>query len=425
MTAEPTSHSIYPPDLPELCLAVTEHSPLPIATVDGATHIVRYANPAFCHLMRKPAEQLVGKPLSALLPEKDVCVTLLDRVYRLKKPESHIEREDSKPHPVFWSYVMWPVLTNELLVGVMIQVTETAEVRNQTVAMNEALMISSVRQHELIEAADALNLRLQAEITERNRIEEALREAQARLTDHAGQLEEVVAERTSELIATNKQLEALVHSIAHDLRAPLRAMQGFATLLVEQEGLELSDMGRDFAQRISKSAEHMDALLSDLLTFTRISQQPMELAPVKLQAVVESALAGLRAEMEGKHAAVESTGPWPLVLAYAPTLKEALFNLVGNALKFVAPKVRPHVRLWAEERAEFVRVWVEDNGVGIAADHQSQIFRLFVRLRGDKYPGTGLGLAIVQKGIERMGGHVGVESAPGQGSRFWFELRKA
>jgi signal transduction histidine kinase len=316
------------------------------------------------------------------------------------------------------------VLTNELLVGVMIQVTETAHLHHQTVAMNEALMITSVRQHELAAAADALNARLEEEIAGRKRTEEALREAQVRLTDRAGDLEKLVAERAAELIATNKQLETVVYSIAHDLRAPLRAMQGFATLLVEQEGPTFSEMGRDFASRISKSAQYMDAMLSELLTFTRVSQQPVELTPVKLQTVVDSVLGKLQGEIQRTQAQVEAAGTWPVVLAHAPTLTQALSNLVSNALKFVAPETQPLVRLRSEERADFIRVWVEDNGVGISPSHLDQIFRLFVRLRGDKYPGTGVGLAVVQKGIERMGGKLGVESSPGQGSHFWFELRK-
>src|SRR6185436_1285850 len=105
-----------------------------------------YVNPAFCRLLDKPAEQIVGKPLSELLPAKDECVTLLDRVFQSGEPQSHIEEENSKLHPVFWSYLMWPVLTDERLVGVMIQVTETTEFHQKTVAMNEALMLGSVRQ---------------------------------------------------------------------------------------------------------------------------------------------------------------------------------------------------------------------------------------------------------------------------------------
>ena len=223
----------------------------------------------------------------------------------------------------------------------------------------------------------------------------------------------------------NKQLEAFVYSIAHDLRAPLRAMQGFSTMLVEEAGAGLDETGKDYADRINKAAQFMDALLIDLLDFSRISQQRVELTAVNLQTVVESVLSRLQKDIQEKNARVESSGPWPLVLAHEPTLTQVLFNLASNALKFAAPDVPPLLQLRAEQRAECIRMWVEDKGLGIAPDHQDQIFRLFTRLQGEKYTGTGIGLAIVQTGVERMGGRVGVESTPGQGSRFWFELRKA
>ena len=169
-------------DLPSLCLAITQHAPLPIATVEGTTHIVRYANPAFCRLMDEPAERLIGRPLSELLPEKDECIALLDRVFRARRAESHIEQDDSKAHPVFWSYTMWPVLQDEGLVGVMLEVTETAEVHGKTVAMNEALLLGSIRQHELAEAAEKLNAQLRKEVAARERIAAELFE-KARLLD--------------------------------------------------------------------------------------------------------------------------------------------------------------------------------------------------------------------------------------------------
>jgi len=261
------------------------------------------------------------------------------------------------------------------------------------------------------------------DITERKMMEEALRTAQTRLADHAGQLEGLVTKRTAELTTTNQQLEAFVYSIAHDLRAPLRSMQGFSELLVAEAGAALNEMGRDYADRINKSAQFMDALLRDLLDFSRISQQHVVLAPVELKPVVESVLDRLQTDIQEKDARVECSGPWPVVLAHEPTLAQVLYNLVSNALKFVTPEVPPVVRLRAEAQAEFIRVWVEDNGPGIAPDHQDQIFGLFTRLNNEKYQGTGIGLAIVQKGVERMGGRAGVESTAGQGSRFWFELR--
>jgi signal transduction histidine kinase len=290
--------------------------------------------------------------------------------------------------------------------------------------MNEALMLGSLRQHELTQNADSLNALLQTEINERKQVEEALRVAQALLTDRAGQLEGLVVERTTELTATNQQLEAFVYSIAHDLRAPLRAMQGFSSLLIEIAGANLNEQGKDYANRISKAAQFMDALLTDLLDFSRLSQQQVELTSVHLQGVVESVLFRLQKDIRDKNAHVESLGPWPDVMAHKPTLAQVLFNLISNALKFFPANAPPFVQVRAEEKGKFIRVWVEDKGLGIAAHHQAEIFRLFTRLDGEKYSGTGIGLAIVQKGVERMGGHVGVESILGQGSRFWLELKK-
>jgi signal transduction histidine kinase len=303
-------------------------------------------------------------------------------------------------------------------------VTRSAPKRENILAVNEALVLGSVRQHQLAEAAESANALLQVEIRERKQIEKALRRAQALLTNRAGQLEELVAERTSELTATNQQLETFVYSIAHDLRAPLRAMQGFSTMLVKEAGPALSEQGRLHADRVIKSAQFMDAMLIDLLAFSHISQQRLELISVNLETVVGSVLARLQEDIQEKKARVENSGPWPFVLAHEATLAQVLFNLVDNALKFVARDVPPVVCLRTEEQPGFVRVWVEDNGPGIALRHQGQIFGLFIRLDGEKYPGTGIGLAIVQKGVERMGGRVGVKSDAGQGSRFWFELRK-
>ena len=262
------------------------------------------------------------------------------------------------------------------------------------------------------------------DITERKKMEDELRQARTRSVNHARELDGVVTERTAKLATANRQLEAFVYSIAHDLRGPLRSMQGFSQLLVEEAGAGLSATGKDYAERISKSAQFMDALLGDLLEFSRISHLQVELTAVDLTTVVESVLSRLQKEIQEKNARVESSGPWPVVLAHEPTLAQVLFNLVSNALKFIRSGVPPLVQLRAEKHAESIRVWVEDNGIGVAPNYQEQIFRPFIRLDSEKYAGTGIGLSIVQKGVERMGGRVGVESASDRGSRFWFELRK-
>ena len=342
------------------------------------------------HLFGYSAQEAIGQPVTMLIPPErlDEEPGILERIHR----------------------------------GEALEHYETVRRRKDGTLLDISLTVSPIRDSEghIIGAS-----KIARDISQRKRNDEALRQAQAQLADRAAQLEEAVSERTGELLATNKQLEAFVYSIAHDLRAPLRSMQGFSAMLVEEEAAGLSENGRDFANRINRSAQFMDALLQDLLAFSRISQRPIDLAPVGLEAVVQSVLPRLEKEIQEKNARVESVGPWPIVRAHEPALGQVLFNLISNALKFTRPDVPPFIRVRAEAKDRFVRVWVEDNGIGIAPDYREQIFRLFIRLHGQKYPGTGIGLAIVQKGVERMGGRVGVESTPGQGSRFWFELREA
>ena len=133
----------------------------------------------------------------------------------------------------------------------------------------------------------------------------------------------------------------------------------------------------------------------------------------------------LESDLREKKVELTVEGVLPVVLGNRATLGQVLGNLVSNSIKFVAPGVTPQTRIRAEYRGEFVRLWVEDNGIGIAPEHWERIFRVFERLHGEEtYAGTGIGLAIVQKGVQRLGGRAGVESAEGQGSKFWIELKK-
>jgi signal transduction histidine kinase len=422
--AERTTVS-QPPDLSSLCLSITEHAPLPIATVEGASHMVRYVNPAFCRLIDKRAEQLVGKPFREMLPEKDECVTLLDRVFRTGKPESHTEQEHSKPHPVFWSYTMWPVLAGERPVGVMIQVTETAQFHEKTLAMNEALMLGSVRQHELTEAADTSNVQLQKEITERKQAEEALRQAQTQLANRAVQLERLVAERTARLQETVGELEAFSYSIAHDMRAPLRAMTAFARLVQTEHGEQLDETGKEYLGRVVAAAQRLDRLIMDVLSYSSASRRKLDMQPVDLEKLLEEAIRN-QPEFQLPHAEIQIQTPLPKVIAHEPSLMQCVNNLFSNAVKFVLPGIVPKVTAHSELVGQDVRLWFEDNGIGISPADKERIFSLFGRLNpASEFEGTGIGLAIVRKAVERMGGKFGVESEPGQGSRFWIQLKKS
>lgn len=239
-------------------------------------------------------------------------------------------------------------------------------------------------------------------------------------------LEQEVRERTAALEERNEELEAFGYSISHDLRAPLRTMQGFSEALLEDFGDKLDPTGRDFAERIVAGSRRMDELIRDLLAYSRISRGDLLLVPVPLGPLAESALAELGSPLQTRGATVRVAEALPVVLGHAGTLSQVFTNLLGNALKFVPAERAPRVQITTERRNGMERIWVEDNGIGIAPEHQERIFRVFERLHSsEEYPGTGIGLAIVRKAVERMGGRVGVESSVGRGSRFWVELQTA
>jgi len=243
---------------------------------------------------------------------------------------------------------------------------------------------------------------------------------------HVTELEKRVAERTADLEATNRELESFSYSVSHDLRAPLRTMQGFAQALEEDYGAKLASTGREHVQRIVAAAQRMDILIQDLLAYSQLSRAEVRLKPVGLAAAVKEALAQLDGEVRETGAQIVVAPSLPEVMGHLPTLTQVIGNLLGNAIKFVPPGATPSVSVWAEERGGRVRLWIEDNGIGISPAHQARIFRVFERLHGvETYPGTGIGLAIVHKGAERMGGEAGVESGIGKGSRFWVELDKS
>lgn len=244
-----------------------------------------------------------------------------------------------------------------------------------------------------------------------------------RVAQSQAQLEGQVADRTAALQETLHELEAFSYTVSHDLRAPLRAMQGFAQALLEDYSPTLDETGRDYARRVVDASKRMDLLIQDLLSYSRLSREQLSIGAVDLDAIAVEVSRAVEDEVKRRGGRLEIATPLGSVTGNGRLLQQILVNLVGNAIKFVPADVAPHVRVHMEDRDGRRRLWVEDNGIGIAPEHQQRIFRVFERLHGgETFPGTGIGLAIVRRGAERMGGDVGVESASGQGSRFWVDL---
>ncbi len=248
------------------------------------------------------------------------------------------------------------------------------------------------------------------------------------------QLEQKVEERTRQLHdsvqrlqAVNRELESFNYSASHDLRTPLRGIEGFSTLLLEEHAQQLDDQGREYLQRIQRATRHMSQLVSDLLAYSRLPQATEHIEPVDVAATVQAVLQPFRDELSAREGRVTVEVPDGLAVRADPQgLAIVLRNLVDNALKFTPADQAPQVRIVACTDGQQVRLSVTDRGMGFDMRHHDRIFGMFQRLhRQDQIPGTGIGLALVHKAVERMGGSIRAESAPGQGASFTVELPQA
>ncbi len=273
----------------------------------------------------------------------------------------------------------------------------------------------------LIETLHRSRRKLQREILRRQRTEAALLEAQTQLKSHALELEDCVVKRTADLAATVKYLESLLYHIGHNLRAPLRAMEGYATVLVNEYGSKLDGTARDYSAHISDAVNRMDDLIHDLLEYGRLGYVPLPMIELGLDQALDKVLFRLGFEIRERNAQVSICHPLPCVRANSEMLEQVLTNLIENAMKFVPSGVQPRVKVYAETIGTKVRLCIQDNGPGIPSAYQERIFGVFETLDRCK-GGTGIGLAIVKQAMQRMGGEVGVESPPEGGSRFWIQL---
>jgi signal transduction histidine kinase len=239
-----------------------------------------------------------------------------------------------------------------------------------------------------------------------------------------GSLEQQVAERTAKLRQMVEELEGFSYSVSHDLRSPLRVLDGYARALSEDYADKLDPQAQLYLDRISRAAQRMDRLTQDILAYSRVSRMALTLQPVDLDALIRDVIDQYPTLATFK-SAFKIREPLGCVVGHAAALTQCISNLLENAVKFARDRVPLCVEIYTTARDDTVRLSIDDNGCGISPENQARIFGLFERAAPKDVAGTGIGLAIVKKAVDRMGGKIGVSSRPGQGACFWLELPRA
>ncbi len=276
-----------------------------------------------------------------------------------------------------------------------------------------------VRTRSFWEGERRFGVSLVRDITERKQAEEVIHKLNQ-------ELEQRVAERTAQLEAANKELEAFAHSVSHDLRAPLRHIDGFLELLQKRTAGALDERSQHYMVTISDSAKRMGVLIDDLLAFSRMGRYELSRTPVDLGVLVQEVIREFAPEMRGRSIRWRVTS-LPIVTADRAMLRLVLVNLLANALKFTRGRAQAEIEIgWLPDRSTETIVFIRDNGVGFDMNYADKLFGVFQRLhRVDEFEGTGIGLANVRRIIHRHGGRTWAEGKINQGATFYFSLPQA
>jgi PAS domain S-box-containing protein len=356
-------------------LLIETMSDYAIFTLDPSGTIASW-NPGAEQLKGYTPAEIIGQNFSRFYTEEDRAIELPKHVLKTALQEGHYQGEGwrvRKDGSRFWASVVVTPLRSET---------------------GELVGFSKITR----------------DMTDRKRLMDQLQQ-------YAHELELRIAERDQ----TNADLEAFSYSVAHDLRAPLRAVEGFTDAVLEDFGGQLPERAREYLQLVVRSSERMDRLISDLLQYSKVSRAEIACSPVDLQAAVEEALQAFDEQTRSRIST--DIEPGLAAMAHRRTLVQAVYNLASNALKFYPAGEAPHAEIRAFRSGDNAIIDVHDNGIGIEPRFQEQIFKIFERLHSpDRYPGTGIGLAIVDRGIARMGGKVRVQSVLGKGSTFTIEV---
>jgi signal transduction histidine kinase len=245
------------------------------------------------------------------------------------------------------------------------------------------------------------------------------REVLARVATHLK-----ISRLQQELEAQNAELNAFAHTVAHDLKSPLSIVQGYTSMMLEDLSNILTEDGVKYVQRIQDGALKASKIIDELLLLAGIGRQQVEITAVNMHEPVALALDRLQMRIQEYQPEIIKPEAWPKAKGYSPWIEEVWANYISNALKYGGQP--PRVELGATPLGNgLIQFWVQDNGPGLTSEEQAKLFAEFSRINTDRAQGHGLGLSIVRRIVRRLGGEVGVESQPGQGSKFYFTLPAA
>jgi PAS domain S-box-containing protein len=241
-------------------------------------------------------------------------------------------------------------------------------------------------------------------------------------------LEAAVAERTAKMEQSVQAMETLCYGIAHDLKAPLRGLQGFISILATDYEKVFDETAKAYTRRCQAALRRMAELIEAVLAYGRLNHTLPELIPISTKALIDRVLQSFEPDIAEKKARVQVQMTLPNVMGNPYLLEQVFSNLITNALKFAKPDTPPEISISGTQidSEPWARLSVTDNGIGIAPEFYKRMFGMFQKLhRSDQYAGTGIGLAVVKRAVELMNGQVGVFSEPGHGSTFWIDLPSA
>jgi len=385
-----------------------EHSPVYVFFKDKDVRTLRLSR-NYERMLGRPLDDLIGKSMEDLFPP-DFAKSMMEDDKRILN-SGKLETIDEELNGKYYTTYKFPIIINGMpryLAGYTIDVTQQKKAEMRLQRSNKLLEISTAKATKLLEEVEA-------EVAQRRKAEEEISMLNA-------DLEKRVLERTRQLEAANNELKAFAYSVSHDLRAPLRAIDGFSRFLIDDHSKQLTSEGKKLVEHIRNNTQKMDQLITDILALSRVSRSEhrtshIDMTKMALSMLNETVPADILEKVKVK------IGKLPEAWADPTYMKQVWINLISNAVKFSSTNSNPVISFGGETRGSYYVYYLSDNGVGFDKEYNKKIFGVFQRLhKSDEFEGTGVGLAIVQRIIHRHGGEVWAEGKEGEGATFYFSL---